>query len=136
MSNILAGDACKILKISKRTLYRWEKEGRVRSARDGMLNVRVYDPAYIEMVKKIIDLDKQEKEHLAKLPGILEEEKKHHLEQDYHPGKPLKLSTEEEVEAAMRAFDAEEAWMAEHKRLLNELFIYPRDIIREVLEIT
>ena len=135
MLTIMSGEACKILKISKRTLYRWEKEGRIRSVRDGVLNVRVYDPAYIEMVKKIIDLDKQEKEHLAKLPGILEEEKKHHLEQDYHPGKPLKLSTEEEVEAAMRAFDAEEAWMAEHKRLFNKFLSYPRDILKEVLKI-
>jgi len=132
MSNIMAGDASKILEVSKRTLYRWEKEGRIRSTRDGILNVRLYDRDYIEIVKKIVDLNKQEKEHLAKLPGILEEEKKHHLEQDYHPGIPLKLSSEEEVDAAIKAFSDEDAWVAEHQRLLHELFKYPRDIIREV----
>ena len=64
MSNILAGDASKILGISKRTLYRWEKEGRIRSVRDGVLNVRVYDNIYIEMIRS------SPQEHILKMEMV------------------------------------------------------------------
>jgi len=133
MSQITASDASAILKVSKRTLFRWEEGGRIRSVRDGILKVRVYDRGYIEMVKNILELDKKEKEHLKKLPEIRDQVKKHLLEQDYIPGKPLKLSTSSDIEAAMKAFDGEEAWMREHKRILSELFSFPRDIIKELL---
>jgi excisionase family DNA binding protein len=133
MSQITASEVSTILKISKRTLFRWEKEGKIRSVRDGILKVRVYDKDYIKMVKNILELNKKEKEHLAKLPEILDQVKKHCLEQDYIPGKPLKLSTRADVEAAMKAFDDEEKWMDKHKQILNELFSFPRDIIKELL---
>jgi len=134
MELITSSRAAKILGISKRTLYRWEKERRVRSKREGILNIRVYDQDYIEMAKKILDLDKKEKEHLKNLPNIKKEIEEHHLLQEYIPGKPLKLSTEEEVKAAMKAFDAEEVWVEQHKRILNELFTFPQEIIRELLK--
>jgi len=133
MSQITASEASTILKISKRTLFRWEKEGKIRSVRDGILKVRVYDKEYIEMVKKILELNNKEKEHLTKLPEILDQVKKHCLEQDYIPGKPLKFLIESDVEAAMKAFGAEEKWMDKHRQILNELFSFPRDIIRELL---
>lgn len=136
MTLITSSEAAKILGISKRTLYRWEGEGRIRSTREGILNTRVFDNDYVEMAKKILDLDKQEEEHLKKLPNIRKQIEEHNLEQEYIPGKPLKLLTEEEVKAAMKAFDAEEEWVAEHKRLLAELISYPRDIIRELLKTT
>lgn len=85
------------------------------------------------MAKKILDLNKREEEHLKKLPKIRKDIKEHYLEQEYIPSKPLKLSTTEDVEAAMKTFDAEEAWLEEHKRLLNELLSYPKDILRELL---
>lgn len=133
MSQITAGDASAILKVSKRTLYRWGEKGRIRSERDGILKVRVYNRDYIETVKKILELNKKEKKHLAKLPEIIDQVKRNLLEQDYIPGKPLKLMTSSDVEAAMKAFDDEEAWMREHKRILNELLSFPRDIIKELL---
>lgn len=134
MSQITTKEASQILGISKRTLFRWEKEGRIKSTREGILNVRVYDRDYIEMAKKILELNQQEKDHLTKLPEIRNQVKEHYLLQEYTPGKPLTLSTTEEVETAMKAFKDEEAWLAEHKRLLNELFSFPRDIIRELLK--
>lgn len=135
MSLITAKEASQILGISKRTLYRWEKEGRIRNYREGILNVRVYDRDYIEMARKILELDQQETDHLAKLPEIRNQVKEHFLLQEYTSGKPLKLSTTEEVEAAMKAFKDEETWLAEHKRLLAELCSYPRDILIEILKI-
>jgi len=132
MSQITASDASAILKVSKRTLFRWGEKGRIRSVRDGVLKVRVYDEGYIKMVKNILELDKKEREHLTKLPKIRDQVKKNLMEQDYIPGKPLKLSTSSDIKVAMKAFDDEEAWMREHKRILNELFSFPRDIIKEL----
>lgn len=133
MPQITTKEASQILNISKRTLFRWEKEGRIRSVREGILKIRVYDRDYIVMTKKILDLDKQLDEHQVKLPEILEQSKKHQLEQVYQPPKPLKLLSSSDVEASKKAFNDEEAWLAEHKRLLNELGKFPRDILKELL---
>ncbi len=133
MEAIASAEAAKILGINKRTLYRWEKEGKIRSTREGVLSFRVFNKSYIEIVKRILDLNKQEKEHLKKLPRIIEEIEKYHLLQEYVPGEPLKMSSEKDVELAMAAFDAEEKWVADHKRLLNELLSYPHYIIKELL---
>jgi len=133
MSLITAKVASSILGISKRTLLRWSDEGKIRSKRDGILRVRVYDINYIEAVKKILELDRQENEHLKKLPEIRERVRGSLLEREYIPGEPLKIASESEMEASMRAFEDEEAWLAKHKRLLNELFSFPGDIIRELL---
>lgn len=121
MLQITTKEASQILNISKRTLFRWEKEGRIKSIREGILNVRVYDRDYIVIVKKLLDLDKQIDEHQVKLPKILEQSKKRQLAQNYQSGKPLKLSSDLEVEAAIKAGNNEELWMAEHNRLILEL---------------
>lgn len=135
MMLITSSQAAKILNISKKTLYRWEQEGRIRVEREGVLNVRVYDRSYIQMVKRIIDLDEQEEKHLKKLPAIRERVKEHlfaHDVESIRSGEPLKFM---DIEKASKAFDDEEAWLKEHERILNELFSYPKDIIREILQV-
>lgn len=129
MSQITTKEASQILGISKRTLFRWEKEGRIKSTLESILNVnvRVYDRDFIVkirdydlMVKKILGLNKQIEEHNSKLPEFLEQSRKHQLIQTYKPGKPLKLLSSSEVEAAIKAFNNEEKWSVEHKRLITE----------------
>lgn len=136
MSQITAKEASQILGISKRTLYRWEEEGRIKSTREGILNVRVYDRDYLLMVRKLLDLSKKIDEHNTKLPEILEQSKEHHLEQTYFPGKPLKLSSEEEVEAAMKAFNNEDAWETEHDEQMTEYGLLLADFKRNFPEVT
>ncbi len=126
MPHITTKEASQILGISKRTLFRWEIEGQIKSTREGILKVRVYNQDYIVMVKKLLDLDKQIDKHQVKLPEILEQSRKHQLAQDYQPGKPLKLSNDLEVEAAIKAGNNEELWMAEHNRLISELGLLVR----------
>lgn len=133
MPYITAAEASEILGISKRTLFRWEEEGRINSKREGILKVRLYDKDYITQSAEILRLNRLEKEHLAKLPAIRERVKQHLFVQDVHAlhaGEPMKFM---DVDAATKAFDDEEAWMAEHKRILNELFLYPRDRLRQLL---
>lgn len=130
MPYITAAEASEILGVSKRTLFRWEEEGRIESKREGILKVRLYDRNHIIQSAKILRLNKLEKEHLAKLPAVREKVKQHLFVQDVHAGEPLRFM---DVEAASKAFDDEEVWMDEHKRILNELFLYPRDRLRKLL---
>ncbi|MDO8487761.1 MAG: MerR family transcriptional regulator [bacterium] len=134
MTLITIAEAAKILGVSKRTLYRWEKEGWLRVAREGLLNIRVYDRNYIETVKRLIDLNKREKLHLAKLSDIRKRSKRHMMEQDY-TGKPLKLMDEKDVEEAIKVYEEEVEWDKENKRILAEWLSYPRDIAMEFLRI-
>lgn len=134
MSQLLtAGEASKILNISKRTLFRWEQEGKIRSVRDGILKVRVYDKDYIDTVRQILDVNRDYEENLKQHAQIMENSKKFMLEQDYIPGKPLKLMTDDDVEASIKVSKAEDEWWAEHQRLFEKLFSFPIDIIKELL---
>lgn len=137
MLQITAKEASQILGISKRTLFRWEKEGIIRSTREGILNVRVYDRDYIvqskeyfSMIKKILDLNKQIREHNAKLPEILIQCRKYQLEQVYFPAEPLKLFSHSDLKAMGKAYDNEEAWDSKHKRLNNEFGLLLEDFRR------
>lgn len=121
MPQITTKEASRILGISKRTLFRWEQERRIKSTREGILNIRVYDRQYITMVKKLLDLDKRIRKHNTKLPEILVQIRKHQLEQVYNPGRPLKLFSSSDLKSMGKAFDDEEAWDAEHKRQIIEL---------------
>ncbi len=135
MTFITSSEAAKILEVTKRTLYRWENEGRVRVKREGILKTRIYDKSYIEILKQIIDLDKEEKNHIKKLPAIQDEVKKHLLMQDVgslRAGEPMVLM---DIEKASVAFDKEEEWSREHNEILRKLFSYPRDVLREILKI-
>ena len=141
MLQITTKEASQILGISKRTLFRWEKEGRIKCTREGILKVRVYDRDYIVMAKKVLDLDRQIDKHNDRLPEILEQSKKHQLEQVYTPGRPLKPLSYLDVEAATKAFEDEEAWGAEHDRLMTEFRLniqtfrdnFPEESLRELL---
>lgn len=130
---ITASRAASILGINKRTLFRWEKSGRLKSRREGILGTRVYDKEYVEVAKKILDLNKVEEEHVKKLPRIRKDIEKNCLIQEYVPGKPLKFLSEKEIEDAMKAFDAEEAWLKKHEQILRKLYSYPMGIVRDLL---
>lgn len=119
MLQITTKEASQILGISKRTLFRWEKEERIISTREGILKIRVYNRSYIVTVKKLLDLDKQIKEHNVKHQEIVEQSRKHQLEQIYH-GKSMGLYGQSEKEASLKAFKNEKAWDTEHTRLNTE----------------
>lgn len=127
MSVVTARDAAKILGISKRTLFRWEDEGRIKSQRSGILETRVYDKNYILQTKEIIELNKKEKEHLAKLPEVRERVKAELFVQDVSAIRAGEPSRYMNIEKANKAFNDEEEWTKEHKEILSKMFTYPRD---------
>lgn len=126
MPQITTKEASQILGISKRTLFRWEKEGKIKSMREGILKVRVYDQDYVALTRELLDLNKQIDKHNARLPEIKEQSLKHQLEQTYIPGKPLRLPTSLDAEAAMKASADEEEWLTEYYRLNNDFALLIR----------
>lgn len=134
MTQITAGAAAKILGISKRTLYRWEDEGKIKSIREGVLQVRLYNKHYIEETKQILDLNEKERELVRKLGEAVEEEKKVLFAQDVN-----KIRSGEEkfqlmdIETAGKAMDRVNAIEKEWRETLDELFMFPRERLRELL---
>ena len=47
-------EASEILGVSKDTLRRWDKAGKLRTRRHPMNNFRIYDPAEVEALRKAI----------------------------------------------------------------------------------
>lgn len=133
MPYITSAKAAKMLGISKRTLFRLEEERRIKSVRKGVLKTRMYDQDYIKQAAEILELDRKEKEHLAKLPAIRAKVRKHLFATDVEEvrkGGNLKFMN---LEKATEAFDEEEEWLKKHKEMLDKLFSYPRELLRELL---
>ena len=47
-------DAAEILSVSRDTLRRWDKAGKLKTKRHPMNNFRIYDPAEVEALRKAI----------------------------------------------------------------------------------
>ena len=47
-------EASEILGVSKDTLRRWDKAGKLKTRRHPMNNFRIYDPAEVEALRKAI----------------------------------------------------------------------------------
>ncbi len=122
------------LGVSVRTLRRWEEKGHFPPQRIEDTNIRLYDADAVEYLKRVLNLDRGIKKHLQLLDGLRKELDKHILEQDFVPGKPLKLMTEKDVKDFTKAYDAMEEWEKEYKRLLNELMQYPNKILQTTVE--
>lgn len=133
MPQITTKEASQILGISKRTLFRWEIEGRIKSTREGILNIRVYDRDYILETKKILELDKLEREIVAQLHEAVEREKQEIFMQDVdklRAGEPMKFM---DLEKAGKAMDDVDSLMKEHNRILDELYKFSRERLKELL---
>lgn len=135
MPQITAKEASQILSISKRTLFRWEKEGRIKSTREGILNVRIYDRDYIVESKQILDLNEKERYLVKKFNEAVEEEKKVLFVQDVEKVQSgvekLQIMDMEETTKAMDKVDkAKKEW----REALDALFRFPKQRIRELIK--
>src|SRR3990167_6189087 len=134
MPQITAKEASQILGISKRTLFRWEEEGRIKSIREGILKVRLYDKAYIEETKQILDLNERERELVKKVHEAFEEEKNVLFVQDVDK---VRSGAEKlhimDIEEAGKAMDKVDVTEKEWREVLDALFKFPRQRLRELL---
>ena len=51
---IMIKEAAEILSVSRDTLRRWDKAGKLKTKRHPMNNFRIYDPAEVEALRKVI----------------------------------------------------------------------------------
>ena len=135
MSNLISDhQAAKELGVSVRTLRRWEEQGYFSPQKIENTNIRLYHIYAVGYLKRILDLDRNLRIHLQLLEGLKKDLDKHNMEQDFIPGKPLKLMTEEDVHNFSKAYNAMEKWNKEFKRLLSELTQYPNQLLKTTIE--
>jgi len=133
MPHITSAQAAKILGISKRTLFRWEDKSKIKSIREGVLQTRMYDQNYIQQTADILEINRQYEKNLAKLPSIREKITKFVFADDVNVVRQTGEVRFMDLDKAGEAMDEEDKWLEEHKRLLNQLFSYPKDRLRELL---
>ncbi len=122
------------LGVSTKTLRRWEKSGYFVTERDLNTNTRLYDPKIVDYWKKLLELDRSLKKHLELLEGLRKELSKHMLEQDYKPGKKLKLFEEKDIKNCLKASEDIEKWEKKRKAVLNSILQYPRSMLKATIE--
>lgn len=121
------------LGISTKTLRRWEESGHFVPEQIPNSSIRLYDSHSVGYLKRLLALDRSIKRHLRLLDGLRKELDKHNLEQDYTPGKPLKLMTDEDMKNFNEAYDAMEEWKKEYRKLLDEIMKYPKSMLKATI---
>jgi DNA-binding transcriptional MerR regulator len=126
--------AARELGVSTKTLRRWEENKYFVPERDLNTNVRLYHPFIVGYWKKLLELDRSIKNHLKLLDGVKKELDKYMLEQDYIPGRPLKLLTENDFKNFSMAHDRMDKWEKDWKRMLREIMEYPKSMLKATTE--
>ena len=126
-------EAAKELNVSTKTLFRWDKKGYFVPEKKEP-NIRLYDPYVVSYWKTLFELDRSIKKHLGLLAGLRERLNKHNLEQDYIPGKKLKLMTDEDVKHFSEASEAMEKWNKNYDEMLKAIMKYPRPMLKATVE--
>lgn len=126
--------AAEALGVSTRTLARWEEKGYFLPERIPDTNIRLYHSYSVGYQKRILDLDRSINKHLKLLEGLKKRLDDHGILQEYIPGRPLKLLSEEDMKQFSDAYDAMEIWEKEYKSLLDELMKYPRQMLKTTIE--
>ncbi len=122
------------LEVSTKTLRRWEVSGLLVPEREPDTNIRLYHPYLIGYWKKLLTLDRTLRDHLKLLDGLRKELDKYMLEQDYVPGKPLKLFDKDSASSFFEASEKMDKWEKDYKKLLEELMTYPKNMVKATTE--
>ena len=109
MPKILIGEAAKILGVSKRTLIRWDKAGKLVAGRNPKTNVRLFDLHDMKL-----------RAHLRKLPSIQARVQQYAATIPLNPLEPLKPRPSSKLEDMKRAFEDRREWEKEWWKLLRE----------------
>lgn len=134
MSNLLTPEeVAKELEVSTKTLYRWDLCGYFVPEKKEP-NIRLYDSHVVGYWKVILKLDRSLKNHLKLLDGLRDRLNKHNLEQDYIPGKNLKLMTEEDIKHFSEAYEVMEKWSKDYRDMLNAIKEYPESMLKATTE--
>jgi len=116
----------KELGVSTKTLRRWEEKGYFVPERQGTTNIRLYHSWPVGYWKRMLELDRGLKKHLALL-GDLRKELDKHLAKTPLDGQSRPML---DIKAFSKAHDAMEAWENEYKRLYKAVVEYPNSMLK------
>lgn len=116
MDTININEASKILGVSKKTLIRFDEEGRFPAQRSTN-GYRIYDKTDIENHALWFALRRKHKEHNRKLKTIKDEVDKYISTQ---PLGPFQKKGFHKLEGMKAAFERLHQWEEEHKEILKE----------------
>lgn len=111
-------EAADFLKVSKKTLMRWDSEGHFPTERESVTSARIYHLKDIEMAKKWLDLREKHRMHLKKLPNIQKELDRILVTNPLIPGEPDKHFWG--IEEIKKPFEAMNKWEEEEKKIFEE----------------
>lgn len=126
-------ETAKALEVSTRTLLRWEKNAYLVPYKKGS-SIRLYDPNVVNYWKIMLQLDRKMEKHLKLLKGLRKRLNKHNLEQDYFPGKKLKVMIEKDMKLFSDACDEMEQWNKDYEELLHSMMEFPRSMLKATIE--
>lgn len=126
--------AAEELGVSTRTLSRWEENGYFVSEKIPNTKISLYHSHTVGYLKRVLNLDRSIRDHLKLLDGLRKRLDENMLEQDYLPGHPLRLMDADDIKRFSDAYDAMEKWEEDYKKLLDELMIYPRQMLKATVE--
>lgn len=122
MDKINISEAAEILGVSKKTLIRFDEDGRFPAERD-QNGYRIYSRNDIENHAFWFSLRRKHKEHNRKLKAIRLEVDKYIVTQPLGPFDKPKFH---KLEDMAKAFDALDEWEEEHRKILEEYSKLPR----------
>ena len=119
------------LGISTKTLRRWEENGSLMPEREPTTGIRLYHIYLIEQWKKLLTLDRKYRHHLKRLDELRVNLDKH-IYTKPREGERVPLL---DAEGFGKAYDEMEKWEKEFKEMLNEMYAFPKNMLRALDQI-
>lgn len=131
MSKLSISEAAKILKVSVKTMHRWDKDNTFPALREEVSHARVYDMAVVLDYKNWREAREREKTHLRELGPLRQKIEKYLVTQPLAPGEKTKVFDGKEMGEAYKALDE---WN-ERNRELREYSMKFFDVLKEIEKI-
>lgn len=128
MSILTIAQAASLLKISKKTLMRWDASGKFPALRDSN-GFRVYDEADVLNHAQWFELRRKHKAHNRKLTAIREEADKFLATKALEPTENPKMHKFEDMK---KAYDDLRNWEELHKKIIREYSKLPQGFKHKV----
>ncbi len=126
---IKISEAAKLLKVSIRTLIRWDNDNKLKAFREQISRTRYYDEDEIRLHVIWFELRREEKLHLRELKAIIKEVEK------YISSRPLSIDytpTGHNVEDMQKAFDAKAKWDKLYWEIHEKFKLLPKGFVAKV----
>lgn len=105
MSNISISQAAEILRISVKTMQRWDEDDTFPAPREEVSKNRIYDEGLVREYREYLFARAKEKNHLKKLGPIIQEVERFIVTRPLAVGEKTPVFNGQELETAYKALD-------------------------------